>query len=142
MTADGFIAHLEGVQGRAPHWRAMCPAHPSKHGTRSLSIREGDDGRLLLRCHAGCEAAQIVGALGLELADLFPPRGDEHIARPTRRPWRVRDVVAALRGELYVAGVLLMDVAAGTPHSDSDRSRARQAAERIGHFLDELEHAG
>jgi hypothetical protein len=34
-----------------------------------------------------------------------------------------------------------MDIAAGNPHTDADRHRARTAVERIGRFLDELEHA-
>lgn len=29
---------------------------------------------MLLKCHAGCPAENIVAALGLKLADLFPPR--------------------------------------------------------------------
>jgi hypothetical protein len=36
-----------------------------------LSIGEGDDGRVLLKCHAGCDHKQIVAALRLEERDLF-----------------------------------------------------------------------
>jgi 5S rRNA maturation endonuclease (ribonuclease M5) len=37
----------------------------------SLSIGEGTDGRVLLKCHAGCEAKAVVAALDMSLADLF-----------------------------------------------------------------------
>lgn len=52
-------------------WSARCPAHDDQNP--SLSISEGDDGRVLLRCHAGCTAESICSALGLTVADLFAP---------------------------------------------------------------------
>ena len=142
MTADALIARLQGVQGRGPRWRAICPAHQSKHGTRSLSIFEADDGRVLIHCHAGCDVQAIVAAVGLDLGDLFPPKpiGDHYRPR-IRKPWSVRDVIAALKHELMVAFVILAAVRAGTPPNDEDRERAGTAAERIAALLDELEHA-
>ena len=38
----------------------------------------GDDSRVLIKCHAGCEAESVCEALGLRLSDLFPsPRKKE-----------------------------------------------------------------
>ncbi|MBL9030860.1 MAG: DUF3987 domain-containing protein [Phycisphaerae bacterium] len=51
-------------------WLCTCPAHADANP--SLSIGTGDDGRCLLHCHAGCEAAAIVAALGLAMKDLMP----------------------------------------------------------------------
>lgn len=34
-------------------------------------MSEGNDGRVLIHCHAGCEQASVVSALGLTLGDLF-----------------------------------------------------------------------
>jgi 5S rRNA maturation endonuclease (ribonuclease M5) len=51
---------------------AKCPAHDDS--SPSLSVGEGDDGRVLLHCHAGCTHDQIVAAVGLTVADLFPPK--------------------------------------------------------------------
>ena len=50
-------------------WCCRCPAHDDR--TPSLSIRAGDDGRALLRCHAGCAVDAVCGAIGLRPADLF-----------------------------------------------------------------------
>jgi hypothetical protein len=50
-------------------WKAKCPAHDDRNP--SLSISEGDDGRALLKCFAGCEVKDIVAELGLREADLF-----------------------------------------------------------------------
>ena len=45
----------------------------------------GDDGRLLVHCHAGCKPTDIVAAIGLTMRDLMPDRapGDNH--KPRRR---------------------------------------------------------
>jgi putative DNA primase/helicase len=42
-------------------WMARCPAHEDR--TPSLSICDADDGKTLVRCHAGCEQAQVIDAL-------------------------------------------------------------------------------
>jgi hypothetical protein len=52
---------------------STCPNHDDRHP--SLSIAEGDDGRVLIHCHTGCDPSEIVQALGLQLRDLFPQRG-------------------------------------------------------------------
>ncbi|MDP9362889.1 MAG: DUF3987 domain-containing protein, partial [Chloroflexota bacterium] len=53
-------------------WKCRCPAHDD--GTPSLSIAEGNDGRVLLKCHAGCETVDVLAKVGLKLADLYPPK--------------------------------------------------------------------
>jgi hypothetical protein len=52
-------------------WTCRCPAHDDRNP--SLSINVGDDGRVLLRCHRGCSIEEIVGSVGMTLADLFVP---------------------------------------------------------------------
>ena len=48
---------------------AQCPAHDDRDP--SLSIRECDDGKVLVHCFAGCKTEDILGALGLAWGDLF-----------------------------------------------------------------------
>ena len=50
-------------------WSARCPAHEDRRP--SLSVSEGDDGRALVRCHAGCTVDAICDAVGLQVADLM-----------------------------------------------------------------------
>ncbi len=140
MTADKLLSRLDGVQGRGPRWRAICPAHESRHRTRTLAVFEADDGRVLVKCHAGCDVSAIVGALGLDLTDLFPPKPVDH-APKVRKPWAARDVVAALRAETMVGWVLLTDIANGKVLTKGDRERAKVAAERAAHLMRELEGA-
>jgi hypothetical protein len=75
MNTNEFISHLESrtqqTAKRTPSgWQVRCPGHEDRNA--SLSIREGTDGRVLLKCHAGCQNQDIVSALGLKMADLFP----------------------------------------------------------------------
>jgi hypothetical protein len=63
-------------------FEAKCPVHEDKKA--SLSIGIGDDGRILLHCHAGCSTDSILQALGLTAKDLFqasPCNGNGHSER-------------------------------------------------------------
>src|SRR5215208_2728605 len=66
---DRVLERLEGVKGRNGSFTARCPNHSDNDP--SLSIGEGDDGRILLKCFAGCGVEAIVAAIGLEMHDLF-----------------------------------------------------------------------
>ena len=51
----------------------------------SLSVCIGEEGRILLKCFAGCENTAIVNALGLTMADLMPKRDGARVRRGARR---------------------------------------------------------
>lgn len=57
-----------------------CPAHDDS--TPSLSVRQGDLGAVL-KCHAGCDTADVVKALDLRTADLFDAPRDGAAAGST-----------------------------------------------------------
>lgn len=141
MSVDALLTKLDRVRRTGDRrWIARCPAHDDKGP--SLSVRELGDGRTLVHCFAGCGVEEVLGAVGLSFCDLYPEqRTGDHVPRE-RRPYSVRDLVRALRFELTVALVLLADVKAGKPLGDAERVRAGIAADRIQHFLAELDHAG
>ena len=64
--------------------KCCCPAHDDKNP--SLSVSEGDDGRVLLICRsAGCSIESILNAAGLEKRDLFPnPDSSTTFSNPDR----------------------------------------------------------
>jgi 5S rRNA maturation endonuclease (ribonuclease M5) len=72
-AVDRILGKLERVKRNEKGWEARCPAHDDR--VASLSIAGGDDGRVLLRCHAGtgCATEEIVAAIGLKMVDLFEP---------------------------------------------------------------------
>jgi putative DNA primase/helicase len=56
------LPRLEGVRRHPGYYVARCPAHTDRNP--SLSIREGEDGKVLLKCFAGCLYEAIRDALG------------------------------------------------------------------------------
>ena len=66
------LSRLPTAKPNGDGWLVCCPAHEDR--SPSLSINQGEDGRVLLKCFAGCSHDAIVGAMGLESKDLFVPR--------------------------------------------------------------------
>jgi exonuclease VII small subunit len=133
---DRILAVLEGVRRSGPGWRANCPIGHKSRGT--LAIAEADTGGVLLHCHAGCAAADIVAAVGLELSDLYPPRERIEQSAADRRENRERLALAGLRAAaelLAVEGHVLDDAlrmqARGETLSAEDAERLRTARKRI-----------
>ena len=51
-TVQRILDRLNNIKTSGSSWTARCPRHDDRQN--SLSIGEGDDGRVLLTCHAGC----------------------------------------------------------------------------------------
>lgn len=83
MNIEEFVAKLEGARQSGAGWVARCPAHGDANP--SLSVNRGEDGRILVHCHAGCSAQEVVEAMGLKLADLMP--SNEKAARTIKGRW-------------------------------------------------------
>jgi hypothetical protein len=66
-----LLERVNNVQKTGTRYTGRCPAHSDRQN--SLSVGIGQDGRVLVHCFAGCEPERIVRALGLTMADLFPP---------------------------------------------------------------------
>jgi hypothetical protein len=60
MTAEA-IARALGGRKAGGGWTARCPAHDDR--MPSLSIADTQDGKVLVRCHAGCEQKHVIAAL-------------------------------------------------------------------------------
>lgn len=69
---DRVVAALESRGSRHRGFDWQCPAH--EDGDPSLSVRAAKD-RALLHCQAGCSTEDVVGSLGLSMADLFDDTG-------------------------------------------------------------------
>jgi hypothetical protein len=130
MPIDDLLSRLDHVKPKGPgRWMARCPAHEDRGP--SLSLRELDDGRILLHCFGqGCAVEAIVGAVGLTVEDLFPPRpvGDR---KPERRPVNAADALRAVGFEAMVVVAAASAILAGEPLAAVDRDRLLLASERI-----------
>lgn len=126
MDVNDLVARLEKARRTSrDSWLACCPAH--KDRTPSLTVRALDDGRILVHCFAGCGAADVMAAIGLETADLFPAPLAEHLPA-VRQPFSATDVLRALRREAAVIAISSADLAEGKA---VDRDRVFLASERI-----------
>lgn len=125
---------LKKVRGKNGSWTACCPAHDDNGP--SLAIRELDDGRILIHCFAGCETESVLGVLGMNMTDLFPPdekRRDYPVAgKPPMKPaFFATDLMRVIAFEALVVQIVAFDIANGKPVSAETRGRMLLACERI-----------
>jgi hypothetical protein len=72
-------------------WQCRCPAHDDAKA--SMTLTATSDGTVLLHCHAGCSTPDILAALELKMADLFPAHKG---CREIEAIYEYRDVTGTL----------------------------------------------
>lgn len=128
-AAQKILDRVAGTrQVGAGRWIARCPAHEDK--SPSLSIRENEDGRILLHDFGGCPTSDVLAAIGLQFSDLFD-RPLEHHLPPLGGGFSARELVEITAHEATVAAMLADKAAAGTL-TPEDAQRLVQAAARLG----------
>ncbi len=125
---DNILPHLDKVKKAGKGYQACCPAHDDNGP--SLSVREGDGGRVLVHCHAGCSTAAVVEAMGLTMVDLFPPTNTPRRPPPAPGVSR-RELQAAAEFERSILFILKCDAARGKPISQVDLHRGQVARKRV-----------
>jgi len=138
MNAELLLSRLDGVRHTGPgRWMARCPAHEDR--SPSLSIRETDDGRILVHDFAGCDVQSVLSAVGLTLADLFPDRiKHEHRVVLTRSRVPLRDLVALLDHESLVVALIGADMLNKNTIDAEACARLATAVHRIGEARDHV----
>ena len=68
-----LLARLDGVVKSSNGWEARCPCRQDDRNP-SLSVKENEDGKVVLFCHrgGGCGTSEILKSCGLEMKDLWP----------------------------------------------------------------------
>ena len=129
MSAETFLSCLDGVKRTGnERWQAKCPSHEDR--TASLSIRELDDGRVLVHCFAGCSVHEVLGSVGLGFDALYPEKPVQY-GKPERRPFPAADVLRAIYFESLVIAAASSQMQNGNALSETDRERIILASERI-----------
>lgn len=108
-------------------WQARCPAHDDR--SPSLSVSEGSEGKVLLKCWAGCSIESIVGAIGLNLSDLFP-RSSKY-ERSSAPKYSARDVVKTLLMEATIVFLGYRSLQHGEILTEPDQARIEAAIKAI-----------
>jgi len=136
---------LDQVKTVKPNqWKACCPAHADK--TPSLSLKELDDGKVLIKCWSGCNVEDIIHALGLDLPCLFPPKleplnsqySQTKTDKPQVTPSQLEKLNSAVRFELLILRMGSSRIRDHFPISLESMKRAYEALIR----LDELRSQG
>jgi hypothetical protein len=101
MQLEVLLSKLDNVRRSGHGWSARCPAHEDRHS--SFSITPAEDGKILLKCFAGCPVEEVLARLGLAWADLFPEphSGNGRNGHSKRRIDRVYDYRDENGGLLY-----------------------------------------
>ena len=120
MTAETIAKALGGHRAGAT-WMARCPAHEDR--SPSLSISAGKDGKVLVRCHAGCMQRDLIAALqerGLwQTTGRVSGMANNHRRRIAEEP----DADALKRSEAALAIWQASQAVEGTPVATYLRSR-------------------
>src|SRR3954451_18886275 len=61
MLRAEVMAEALGGRKVGTRWLARCPAHDDRQP--SLAIAEARNGKVLVRCHAGCDQREVIAAL-------------------------------------------------------------------------------
>jgi hypothetical protein len=122
-------------------WRVACPVCGG--GNRStLSVGVGDGGAVLLKCFkSGCGPDEIVGALGLELADLFPRQdgpGAGGASLRRRAMLSPRQAINLIEFECLLVWTAAFNLAHGYALTPDDLQRLHLAGQRIQATIDEV----
>jgi len=129
MSADALLANLDNVKRTGDgRWIARCPAHADRRA--SLAVRELGDGRVLVHCFAGCSVTEVVGAVGLDMAALFPEKNIVD-GKPERRPFPAADILRAVSFETMIVSLAAAQLAKGKRLANGDLERLKLAAARL-----------
>lgn len=131
-NVDKLLARLNKVKATGPgRWIACCPAHNDR--SPSLSVRETNDGTVLVKCWSGCGAAEVMAAVELTLSDLFPEQKRDTYRQPILpgERWIPRDVLVALASEALIVLIAADSIVSSRPLNSSDVQRVAVAAGRL-----------
>jgi hypothetical protein len=139
MTAATLLSRLDRVRQTGPgRWVACCPSHDSTSKS-SLAIRELPDGRVLLHDFGGCSTEDVLGAVGLEMGDLFPERidttpeskGDRRYRSRQHQRFDAASLIRVVHAEVLMAATIISRFLDGHDPDEVERAALWSAAGRI-----------
>lgn len=131
MMIEEIVSRFDGAKKTARgEYVARCSAHEDK--SPSLAIAEGRDGRILIKCFAGCGIVEVLDAVGLTISDVMPDRvSDYHEVLP-RMPISPRTALNLLGHTAMTLAVMACRVAyQNKPISLEDKDKFCELAGEI-----------
>jgi hypothetical protein len=152
MIAADVAAKVAGrpVRAHGRNFLVCCPAH--RDATPSLSLTDGDDGRLLVHCFAGCDPRDVLAAIRDRVGSVVdtprapePVKGTGAYERQQRDKaawlWSQRQPIAGTIAETYLreARGIACPLPATMGYLPSRKPEHRDALIAAFAFADELE---
>ncbi len=131
MSAETFLSRVRHKRTGPNTYVFHSPTRADKHPSGTLRVL--DDGRVLICDHGGDSTAEILAAVGLTFADLYPERlgSDRYVIKGERRPFPAADVLRAVAFEAFVIATIGAAIHSGKPVSQQDRERLMIAVGRV-----------
>lgn len=107
------LARARKYRRTGPHSAVIsCPAPGHEDRNPSVTVSETPDGTILMNCRSrGCDFANMVAGLGMEMHEFFPPRlnvtGDFRPALKRITP--AGDLLAAVVDEILLSIIVIKD---------------------------------
>ena len=131
MSVETLLSRLGKIRrmGKDRRWMACCPAHGDKNP--SLSIRECDDGTVLIHCWTGCSVESILDSVGLTFDDLFPEKAIDNYIPKQRVPFTAREALAAMVPETFAVALIAHQMMTGKANDEKTQQALITAASRL-----------
>lgn len=119
---ERLLSGLQKVERLSPgnhqaRYRACCPAHDDKNPSLSITLANSD--AILIKCWSGCSTEEVVGALGMEMTDLFPDTNKYH-ASPVKRPFSADQAAKVIASDAMTVAVAAAKLRKQEPLNQSD----------------------
>lgn len=129
MSSEKLLSQLDKVKRTGNNrWIACCPSHEDR--SPSLSVKECDDGTVLLHCFGGCDANSVLGAIGMSFDDLYPAK-EGYERKAEKRPFPATDILKVIGFETLVVANSAQKILNGEVFTEADKERLVISTERI-----------
>jgi hypothetical protein len=130
MSIERLLGNLHKVKstGRG-RWMCQCPSHDDR--SPSMHIKLEDDGKILINCKAGCGAEDILGAIGMEFADLMPEKPTHQRQKPRKQILYATEALELIRFEAQIIMACAFQLKRNEPLNAADMDRAQKAMQVI-----------
>lgn len=109
---------------------AFCSGHDDKR-SRSLAVNVGDDGKILMKCFAGCGIDEIVRGMSLKVSDLYPDTSKAKYDPQSRAYFQEWQILEALAFDAAVLLIAARRISKGETLPEADLEYLSKAIIRI-----------
>lgn len=141
MSVEKILNKLQKVKRSGNNsWLACCSAHDDR--SPSLSITDNGDGKVMLRCFAGCETIDVLNAIGLDWEDVMPPKTQyTQTNKPVKHTLYATDALDIVRTEAQIIVMAAIDITKGVKIGEGEMARIATAISRINTVLEATKNA-